>query len=49
MGVSEEEALGSVRLTLGRGTTDEDVARAADALTRAWTDCGRVAPDGVRW
>ncbi|MCC6877948.1 MAG: cysteine desulfurase [Sandaracinaceae bacterium] len=36
MGVSPSEALGSVRLTLGRGTTDADVARAADALSRAW-------------
>jgi len=39
MGISEQEALGSVRLTLGRGTTDEDVARAADALARAWSAC----------
>jgi cysteine desulfurase len=36
MGVSPEEALGSVRLTLGRSTTLDDVERAADALIRAW-------------
>ena len=36
MGVSPTEAIGSVRLTLGRSTTEDDVARAADALARAW-------------
>lgn len=36
MGVEPEEALGSVRLTLGRGTTEEDVARASEALVRSW-------------
>ncbi|MDX2089786.1 MAG: cysteine desulfurase family protein [Kofleriaceae bacterium] len=36
MGISPEEALGSVRLTLGRGTSEDDVVRAAEALTRAW-------------
>ena len=36
MGVSPEDALGSVRLTLGRGTTEGDVARAAEALVRSW-------------
>jgi cysteine desulfurase len=36
MGVAPEDALGSVRLTLGRGTTEDDVARAADALVRSW-------------
>ena len=35
MGLSPEEALGSVRLTLGRGTTEDDVVRAAEALVRA--------------
>jgi MFS family permease len=30
------DAAGSVRLTLGRGTTDEDVRRAAEALSRSW-------------
>jgi cysteine desulfurase len=36
MGIPPAEALGSVRLTLGRGTTEEDVLRAADALVRSW-------------
>ena len=36
MGLSESEALGSVRLTLGRGTTDGDVRTAASALVRAF-------------
>lgn len=36
MGVSPREAAGSVRLTLGRGITDEDVRRSAEALSRSW-------------
>jgi len=36
MGVPPEAAAGSVRLTLGRGTTKIDVERAADALIGAW-------------
>jgi cysteine desulfurase len=36
MGVPAEEARGSLRLTLGRSTTEADVERAADALVRAW-------------
>lgn len=36
MGVAPEEALGSVRLTLGRGTSEEDVVRAAGALVGSW-------------
>jgi cysteine desulfurase len=36
MGIPAAEALGAVRLTLGRGTTDADVHAAAAALTRAW-------------
>lgn len=36
MGVPPDDALGSVRLTLGRSTTEDDIARAADALGRAW-------------
>ena len=38
MGLSPAEALGSVRLTLGRGTTADDVARAAATLSRSWRD-----------
>jgi cysteine desulfurase len=36
MGVAPEAARGSVRLTLGRSTSEEDVARAAEALVRSW-------------
>jgi cysteine desulfurase len=39
MGVAPEAALGSVRLTLGRGTTPEDVAVAAEALVGSWRRC----------
>ncbi len=38
MGVPPGEALGTVRLTLGRPTTLEDVERAAAILARAWRD-----------
>lgn len=41
MGIAPEDALGSVRLTLGRGTTDDDVIRAADVLVRSWKGIGR--------
>ena len=36
MGVAPEDALGSVRLTLGRGTTEDDVSRASETLVRSW-------------
>jgi cysteine desulfurase len=36
MGVPEDEAIGSVRLTLGRGNTPEEVDLAADELASAW-------------
>ena len=36
MGIPARAALGSVRLTLGRATTESAVDRAATALTRAW-------------
>jgi len=36
MGVPPEEAIGSVRLTLGRATTDAEVDRAAEELGAAW-------------
>lgn len=35
MGVAPSDALGTVRLTLGRGTTDDDISEAAAALVRA--------------
>ncbi len=36
MGLPPEQALGAVRLSIGRHTTDEDIERAADSLIRAW-------------
>lgn len=36
MGVDPQQALGSVRLTLGRGTTAAEVATAAELLVEAW-------------
>jgi cysteine desulfurase len=36
MGVRPDEALGTVRLTLGRSTTEAHVARAAELLADAW-------------
>lgn len=47
MGIPANDAVGSVRLTLGRGTTTDDVARAAIALARAWEDL-IAAPPGAR-
>jgi cysteine desulfurase len=36
MGIAANEAIGSVRLTLGRGTTAADIEVTADALARSW-------------
>ena len=36
LGIAHEQALGAVRLSLGRGTTADDVATAASALAAAW-------------
>jgi cysteine desulfurase len=36
MGMNETEALGAVRLSLGRGTTSHDIDRAGAALVRGW-------------
>ncbi len=36
MGLPPREALGTVRLTLGRGNTEEDVRRASASLAAAW-------------
>jgi cysteine desulfurase len=36
MGVAHSDALGAVRLSLGRSTTEEEVQQAADELGRAW-------------
>jgi cysteine desulfurase len=37
MGVAPADAVGAVRLSLGRGTTEADVVAAAAALARAWS------------
>jgi cysteine sulfinate desulfinase/cysteine desulfurase-like protein len=36
MNVSAREALGTVRLTLGRGSSETEIRRAALVLTEAW-------------
>ncbi len=36
MGLDADTALGSVRLSLGRGTTEEDVGLCSEALAEAW-------------
>ena len=46
MGVAPDDALQSVRLTLGRGTTRDEVLRATAALIRSWRAAGR--PSGPR-
>jgi len=45
MGLSDDEALGSVRLSLGRATTVEDVRTAAGLLAEAW-DRGATSGTG---
>ena len=48
MGVAAAEAAGSVRLSLGRSTTREEVARAAAALARSWRQLvAKMRPQGV--
>jgi cysteine desulfurase len=44
MGIPQDEAAGSVRLTLGRGSNLDQVNRAADALVDAWKSLS-VNPD----
>ena len=36
MGLAPEDAIRSIRLTLGRNTTEEEVRRGAEAIARAW-------------
>ena len=36
MGLDDDAALGTVRISLGRATTEQDVDTAAEALTREW-------------
>jgi cysteine desulfurase len=43
LGIAHDQALGAVRLSLGRGTTADDVATAASALAAAWRSVS-VAP-----
>jgi cysteine desulfurase len=40
MGIDPEQALGSVRLTLGRSNTAQNIDQAADALIEAWRSFG---------
>jgi cysteine desulfurase len=47
MGVAPDEAVGSVRLTLGRGTSPAEIVTAADALARSWRGARR-APGQVQ-
>ena len=44
MGIEPEAALGSIRLSLGRRTTDDDIERAALALADGWRRAARLAP-----
>jgi cysteine desulfurase len=41
MWVVPDEAVGSVRLTLGRGTNPAEIVTAADALARSWRGAQR--------
>jgi cysteine desulfurase len=36
LGIPDDQALGAVRLSLGRGTTKEDIAVAVSSLAAAW-------------
>src|SRR5262249_34883107 len=47
MGIPAAEAVGSVRLTLGRATTHDDIALAAHALSRAWRSITSGSPAAV--
>jgi cysteine desulfurase len=42
MGIAPQQALGTVRLTLGRFTTADQVERAATALVHAWRTLARA-------
>ena len=45
MGISSARALGAVRLSLGKYTSEDDVDAAAEALVKAWND---LQPDSLR-
>ena len=44
MGLAADEALGSVRLSLGRATAAEDIHRAAEQLFRSWKELTEGVP-----
>jgi cysteine desulfurase len=47
MGIAREQALGAIRLSLGRQTTEQEVDRAAESLSVAWrqvVDKGQPVP-----
>ena len=43
MGIPADDALGAIRLSLGRGTTKEDAEQAADQILRAVDDIRQAA------
>jgi cysteine desulfurase len=44
MGYPEEEARGALRLSLGRTTTDDDIATAVDAVPRVLASMRTATP-----
>jgi len=44
MGLSPERALGALRLSLGRWSTEQEVVQAGDALARAYSEVAAAAP-----
>ncbi|WP_310441910.1 cysteine desulfurase family protein [Sulfurimonas sp.] len=42
MGLSKKEALGTVRLSIGRFTTKEEIAHAAEAIIAAWRELSKT-------
>lgn len=47
LGASEEDAIGSVRLSLGRGTAPESIDRAIDLLAGGWRAALGGNPNGA--
>jgi len=47
LGIAHDQALGAVRLSLGRATTEEDVAVAVSALAAAWRLTSQAGDDRV--
>jgi cysteine desulfurase len=48
MGIAPEQALGAVRLSLGRETTEHDIDRAAAYLVDAWHRTGHQSTSGLQ-